>query len=137
RSSVPLTSVFTTNPPPPNPTLFPYTTLFRSSLALQRFTLAMIALPATARQPVVDHRQAIPAPERLIVDEEPGRAEDAAADRLFGTRLGQGLDLRIAHRLGGEAREFQHHAQVAHIAAVHIGGLEGGLGEPDGGGRIR
>src|SRR5258707_82118 len=73
------------------------------------------ALPATARQPAVDHRQATPAPEGLIVDEEPGRAEDAAADRLLGTRLGRGVDLRIAPRLGGEAREFQHHAQVAHI----------------------
>ena len=46
------------------------------------------ALPTTARQPVVDHRQAIPAPERFIVDEEPGRTEDAAADRFLGTRLG-------------------------------------------------
>src|SRR5208282_4206677 len=48
-----------------------------------------------ALEPPLDHRHPIAAPERLVVDEDPRRAEHAAGDRLFALLARDDLHLGI------------------------------------------
>src|SRR5208337_1605551 len=62
-------------------------------------------LPWALGEPLLDHRQPIAAPKRLAVDEDPGRAEHPAGDRLFALLARDDLHLGI-----GDTR--QHHIPV-------------------------
>lgn len=54
-------------------------------------------LPRTLGEPAIDHREPIAAPERLAIDEDPGRTEYAAGHRRFAVLACDQLDLGVDH----------------------------------------
>src|SRR5260221_3714603 len=60
---------------------------------------ALTPSPASGANPVLHHRHAVHAPERLAVDDEEGRAEEAGGDRAIDLALGAFLQRRIVEGL--------------------------------------
>src|SRR5258706_1737718 len=73
---------------------------------------ALTPSPASGANPVLHHRHAVHAPERLAVDDEERRAEDAGGDRAVDLALGAFLQRRIVEglcqRIGVEAEGLCH-----------------------------